>query len=226
MIDNVVISLGGSLINPGPIDIDYLKRFSEIMRKYTGRAIVICGGGSVCREYNRAAESILEKRPTSDDLDWMGIRTTHVNAELVRIILGDRAYARTLTEPEYINTQQILVGGGYRPGNSSDEPAIRMAEINRISTVVNLTNIDGVYDKDPRVNDDARHLATMTWDEFFSIVGDGHDPGQHAPFCPVAGKRAKEKGINVVILHGKDLENLDNYLSGKEYKGTEILTKQ
>jgi len=226
MIDKVVISLGGSLINPGPIDIDYLKKFSNIMRDYSGRAIVICGGGSVCREYNQAAESILEKTPDSLNLDWMGIRTTHVNAELVRIILGDKAYARTLTEPEFINTNQILVGGGYQPGNSSDEPAIRMAHINRISTVVNLTNIDGVYDKDPRDNGDATRYSTMSWEEFFNIVGDEHKPGQHTPFCPEAGKLAQDKGISVVILDGKNLDNFKDYLSGKDYIGTEILTKQ
>jgi len=226
MIDNVVISLGGSLINPDSIQTDYLKRFSEIMTNYTGRAIVICGGGSVCREYNKAAKDILGQNPKAEDLDWMGIRTTHVNAELVRIILGERAYARILTEPEYVNTNQILIGGGYRPGNSSDEPAIRMADINKISTVVNLTNIDGVYDKDPGANEDAKHLFSLTWDDFFSIVGKEHSPGQHAPFCPQAGKLAKEKGISVVILDGKDLDNFDNYLNGKEYRGTKILTNK
>ena len=44
----------------------------------------------------------------------------------------------------------------------------------------------------------------------------------NAPFDPVASKLSQEIKLKVAIMNGKDLENIGNYLDGKEFKGTII----
>ena len=53
------------------------------------------------------------------------------------------------------------------------------------------------------------------------MVGDKWDPGLHAPFDPVASKHAQKEKMKVVIM-GKNLKNLDNFLNGKRFKGTVV----
>ena len=84
----IVLSLGGSLMVPDQIDIAFLRQFrtllrGEIRRGY--RFMIFTGGGKVCRTYQDAARKL--GRPTAEDLDWIGIRTTHLNGELLRVVL-------------------------------------------------------------------------------------------------------------------------------------------
>ena len=54
MTEIVVISLGGSVINPGVIDKDFLNDFTSLIKeevKLGRKFIIVCGGGSVSREY-------------------------------------------------------------------------------------------------------------------------------------------------------------------------------
>ena len=51
--ETIVISLGGSLVAPGDIDIGFLKNFKHVLLKYLGnnKFFVLVGGGKVCRVY-------------------------------------------------------------------------------------------------------------------------------------------------------------------------------
>lgn len=223
--ETVVFSLGGSLIVPEQIDVDFLKKIKALMLDFISdgrRAVLICGGGKLCRVYNDAAKQIVE--PKHDDLDWMGIAMTRVNAELVRTIFEDDAYEFIIKDPtkEIVTDKQIIVGGGYTPGNSSDKVAVMVAEKLGAKTVINMTNIDKVYSADPKEDPDATPLDSVSWDEFLGIIGEEWIPGKNVPFDPVASKLARDSGIEVIILNGKNLENLNSFLSGKEFVGTRI----
>ena len=49
----IVLSLGGSLIIPGEINLEYLKDFKRVILKNKDKYkfIIICGGGSIARKY-------------------------------------------------------------------------------------------------------------------------------------------------------------------------------
>ncbi|MDX8400245.1 MAG: hypothetical protein R8K20_08345, partial [Gallionellaceae bacterium] len=83
-----VISLGGSIIVPnGSIDVGYLKKFKKFIESRVKKGdsfVIITGGGGVAREYQRAARSVTDL--TRDDLDWLGIHATRINAHLLRTI--------------------------------------------------------------------------------------------------------------------------------------------
>ena len=44
----------------------------------------------------------------------------------------------------------------------------------------------------------------------------------NAPFDPIAAKNSQELGLTTVIVNGKNLENLQNYMDGKEFVGTVV----
>ena len=115
-----------------------------------------------------------------------------------------------------------MAAAGWRPGFSTDYDAIILAKYMNIKQVINLSNIDFVYDKDPKKFPDAKKIEKISWKDFRKIVGDKWDPGMNAPFDPIASKIAQEENIEVAIMNGKDLTNLENYLNGKEFKGTVI----
>lgn len=221
-----IVSLGGSLIYPEDgIDTQFLKEFKELILSFVEegeRFIIICGGGAICRHYQSAAQEIGPL--TSDDIDWLGIHSTHLNAQLVRTIFGEHAHLKLVThytEEEPIS-EPIAVGAGWKPGHSTDFDAVMLAKKYGSNLVINLSNIDQVFDKDPRQFPDAKPIGKISWDEFRKIVGSEWKPGLNTPFDPVASKEAHEAGIKVVILNGKNLPNLKNFLEGKGFIGSEI----
>lgn len=221
----VVISLGGSLIVPSEIDIPFLRGFRELIIRKVSEGYsfaLICGGGKICRTYQHSAKQI--SKVFHVDLDWIGIASTRLNAELVRAVFGSYAYEKVVTNPhDTVKTKKkIIVGSGHVPGCSTDKDAVLIAKNIKAETIINLSNIEYVYDKDPRKYNKAKPLARISWKEYKQIVGRKWTPGLNAPFDPVAAKEAEKCNMRVVIMQGSDLKNLENYLDGKRFKGTII----
>ncbi len=154
----------------------------------------------------------------------MGIHATKLNAHLIRTIFRDVAHPYILKHYEIIRKVQepVVVAAGWKPGWSTDYCALLICEDYDVRSVVNLSNISQVYDKDPRKFSDAKPIEKISWPDFRKIVGDEWQPGLNAPFDPIAAKKAEELGVKVVVLHGENFENLENYLAGKPFVGTVI----
>jgi uridylate kinase len=220
-----IISLGGSLINPGEVNAAFLKNFRTLINSQTkkgSRFILITGGGALCRHYQQALKQVAKPSPSS--LDWLGIFSTRLNAQLVRLSFGKLAHPVIVEDPnKKVNfREKILVAGGWMPGRSTDDDAVRLAKIYGAKTVINLSNIDFVYTKDPKKFKDAVKIEKISWKNFRKIVGNKWDPGKNAPFDPTAAKLAQSLNLKVIIANGKNLENLQNLLEGKNFKGTII----
>jgi len=220
-----VISLGGSLINPGQVDAKFLKNFRRIIiaqTKKDNRFILITGGGRLCRDFQSALARII--KPTSVELDLMGIASTWLHADLVRLMFGKLANSNIIKNPnkKVPFHEKILVAGGWRPGRSTDDDAVRLAKAYGANTVINLFDQDYVYDKDPRKFKDAKKIESISWTGFRKIVGSKWDPGKNAPFDPTAARLAQKNRLKVIIANGKNLANLKNILESKKFKGTII----
>lgn len=224
----VIISLGGSLIVPDEIDYEFLKKFKHLIEEQIKKGykfVIITGGGRLSRKYQQAAQHISDL--ADEDRDWIGIHATRMNAQFIRTIFRSRAHHRINTNPHdledfYNFKEDILVAAGWKPGFSTDYDAVLLAKYLDIKKVVNFSNIDYVFDKDPRQFSDARPIEKINWKDFRKIVGNTWIPGMNVPFDPIASKLAQEIKLEVAIMNGKNLENLGNYLEGKEFKGTTI----
>ncbi len=224
----IIISLGGSLIVPNEIDCEFVRNFKQTLASYIEKGykfIIITGGGKTARKYIEACVDVSEV--SDDDKDWLGIHATRMNAHFIRTVFRDFAHPRINANPHdledfYNFKEPVLVASGWRPGFSTDYDAVILAKYMDIDKIVNLSNIDFVYDKDPKKFPDAQKIEEISWADFRKIVGDKWDPGMNAPFDPIASKIAQEENIEVAIMNGKDLENLKNYIDGNKFKGTTI----
>jgi uridylate kinase len=221
--ETIIISLGGSLVAPSDIDIGFLKSFKYSLQKYLGqkRFFILVGGGKIARAYQKA---LLEFGAKSTDRDWMGINVTKLNAEVVKQMFSSEAYPKIITDPnkKVKTSKNIIVGGGYKPGWSTDYVSVLTAKAYGVKTIINLTNIDYVYDRNPSECPDAQPLRDVDWNTFERIVGDKWSPGLSMPFDPRASKMAAGLKLKVIMINGKNLERLEDFLNNKSFIGTII----
>jgi uridylate kinase len=224
----IIISLGGSLIVPEEIDWQFVRKFKALIEKQTRKGnkfIIITGGGKTARKYQEASTRVTKL--TSDDRDWIGIHATRLNAHFVRTIFRKDAHPEINMNPHKIKKflgfpENILVASGWRPGFSTDYDAVVLAKQFKVKKIINLSNIEYVYNKDPRKFKDAQIVKNISWKDFRKIVGNKWDPGMNAPFDPIASKIAEENKIEVIIANGKDLKNVKKIFENKQFKGTVI----
>lgn len=227
----IVISLGGSLIVPRHVDWKFLKKFRELIVseiKKGKRFVIVTGGGYVAREYIQSASKVTQL--TRNDQDWLGIHATRMNAHLIKTIFRNYAHPRINKNPltkediseHFSHGEKIMVAAGWHPGWSTDYVATIHAKRFSAKVLINLSNIQYAYNKDPKKFKDAKKIEEIKWKDFRKIVGNRWDPGMNVPFDPVASKTAQEIGLEVIIAGGKNLANLKNILAGKKFKGTVI----
>jgi len=223
MQQTIIISLGGSIVVPNQVDTKFLKQFKELILDIIkkNKVVIMVGGGKLARNYQDAAKKF---KVDQTNLDWVGTIATRLNAELVRAIFAEYAEEKVCYIPNEkpVFNKKILVAAGYKPGWSTDYDAVLLAAQLQADMVVNMSNIDYVYDKDPKKHRNAKPIKIMSWDDMKKLVGDKWTPGKNAPFDPVACKKAAEIGLKVVILNGTKLKNLKEFLHGGEFKGTII----
>ncbi len=222
--ETVVISLGGSVLAPSSIDTEFLAGFRKLLLPLLkkNRFVIICGGGKTAREYMSAASRVAKL--SDEDLDWLGIHATRLNAQLLRNVFSDVAQKRVIKNPnEKITANEgVIIAAGWKPGRSTDYIAVMLAKKLGAKTVVNITNTDYVYDKDPSKSSDAKPLKSISWKAFIKLIGASKwSPGLNTPFDPVAARAAQKLGLRVAIM-GKSLENLSSFLNRKEFRGTLI----
>lgn len=224
-----ILSLGGSLIVPnGGVDIKFLQKFNQFIRKKVAqgcRFFIVCGGGKITRSYQAAAQAVVGSKISHNDMDWIGIHSTRLNAHLVRTIFKDIAYERIIKHYDMVDKkaiQPVVICSGWRPGWSTDYDAVLLAQDYNIKTVINMSNIDMVYDKDPSRFKNAKPVKKINWDNLIKLVGKKWVPGLNRPFDPIASQLAKSIDLKVIICNGRNLKNLDNILEEKEFVGTII----
>ncbi len=224
----IIISVGGSLVVPnGGIDTNFLTKLNQFIRKEVKkgkRFFLVIGGGNTTRHYQDAGRSV-RGMMTKEDLDWIGIHATRLNAHLVRTIFKDIAHPRIIENYDHklVNWQEpVVVGAGWKPGWSTDYDAVILAQDYKGKIIINLSNTYFVYNKDPNKFKDAIKLKNLTWQDMEKIVGSKWTPGLNKPFDPVATQLAKKLNLTVIVTNGKDFENLANIIEGRDFKGTLI----
>lgn len=223
-----VISVGGSIVVPDGVDTDFVSRFvaairTRLEREPDWKLGLVIGGGSTARVYQTAARAIRADAPV-DILDDIGIAATRVNAQIVRLAFGELCSDPVFTDPTAVRaiSSRVVVGGGWKPGFSTDNVSVRLAETLGAPTLINLSNIRQIYTADPKLDPAAEPLEQISWEELRRIVGEEWVPGKNTPFDPVATRRAAELGMTVIAADGRDLANLEALLDGRPFVGTTI----
>lgn len=223
-----ILSIGGSLVVPPEgIDTTFLQSLRKLLLgeiKKGKKFAVVVGGGSTCRAYQKATGAV--RKLSHEEMDWIGIYATRLNARLLHAVLGDLAHPSIFESPHDMpkkSSHTLLVGSGWKPGWSTDYVAVCVAKRLGARRVLNLSNIDYVYTSDPRKDSQAQALPQMTWKEYQVLIGNTWTPGMNAPFDPVASRLAAKEKMEVMIINGKNIANLRACLAQKKCTGTRIL---
>lgn len=225
----IVISLGGSLIVPEEIDIEFLKSFKTLILEHVAKGkkfVIDTGGGRTCRKYQNAAKEIVQA--SNEDLDWIGLTVNNVNAQLVRVIFGKDACKKVFYDlkekelHEKIAEYPIVIGGALEPGHSSDMDAVLAAKTVGAKKIINLSNTDYAYDKDPKKYSDAKKLENISWSEYRALIPKEWTSGLNTPFDPAASALAEKEGMIVMTMNGRLIDNLNKCLNGEKFLGTII----
>lgn len=230
----VALSLGGSLLtgkNNDPyvkLDPAKYKEYAEVIKRLHMEGhelMVVCGGGKPARYFIDIAKTY---GASTDVLDYLGIKSSHINALIFMAALGDIAEQPTVYETPTLGFDKrhkgkVWIGGGHKPGVSTDYRAVQFAEAMDADLIINATDIDGVYTKNPKVHDDAEKLSKLTFSELEKIIVENTNqaPGEYGLFDLAAVKLSKKLGKPVIIIDGRDPEEIFRAVNGT-HRGSTI----
>lgn len=223
----IIVALGGSIIIPskGELNILFLKKFRKFILEFVRNGyqfVIITGGGATARSYQRASRKIA--RLSFEDMDWLGIHATRINAHLLRTIFREAAYPTILDSPykPFKTKKPIIIASGWRPGWSTDYIAILLAKRFNSKQIIDAGNIPFVFTKDHNKYKNAKPIKQTTWRNYQNLIGRRWAPGMPSPIDPIAAKEARRSGIDAIVIDGRDLKNFKKVLLGKPYRGTFI----
>jgi uridylate kinase len=227
-----VVKLSGSLFS-SPLFGEVTKTIQKALTAQKElMLILIAGGGATARKYIEAGSQLGLDQATLDEL---GIESSRLNASLLvealqpfvfREIPKDLAgLIELFVKMEIVADKRIVICGGLHPGQSTNAVAALTAEKTKASLLVNATDVDGVYNKDPARFKDAMKLETVTPWKLSEILGnESVQAGTYDLMDPVALKLISRSKIPTRIIKC-DSSSLSKVLRG-ERDGTEIVFVQ
>lgn len=220
MEDVIVMSVGGSVIVPDKVHHKFLKELKEIVAKDKRKFVIVTGGGKTARDYIEALrlEGISEYKQ-----NIVGIASTRLNATLLAEFFAkyNLEIPRSIADvKKLLKHHKVVLTGGFRAGTTSDGTAAAIAEAVGSKLFINMTNVPGLYTKDPK-KPGARLIPSITYDKFNKFFNKIEEkPGMHFVLDRLAAKTCQRSKITVVILKG--IKNLKMCLEDKRFTGTVV----
>ena len=224
----LVLKLGGSILHPklGTINTPLLESLKSLLIDYIQQTsqpvFLILGGGAVNKIYT---DHLIGRSDIPDsDRDWLGIYTIRLNALFVRTFFHDYVYEHICNAPSDIPDKvlpQIYICGAEKPGHSGNYDAVEFAQHIQADTLINISNIDYVFDGDPRSSPHAKPWASVTWDDYIHIIPKEWTPRASYPFDPISSRLARDLGLQVWFLSGENISEIAQILeTNTTTKGT------
>ena len=223
-----IIALGGSLLYGDNHVKTWLGQLRQTIVHFegNGRKIgLVIGGGKPAREGIQLVEHLISDR---SKLDEIGIAATRLNATVLQNMLAEIGCnvanvipTTTGQAAELFETFDIVVMGGTKPGHTTDAVSVAFARDAGAAHVIIATNVSHVYTADPRTNDDAEPIETLTLTELQNITGkEALGPGQSAAVDPIAVNWGIECGLKIGVLDGRDIRRIEDAVEGRPFEGT------
>ena len=183
------------------------------------RLAIVSGGGATARRYIKIAR---ELGVNEAHLDLLGIWASRLNAYLLTFILSDISYMKVPENVEEFiekwESGKVVITGGFQPGQSTATVAALVSEAINADYLVLATNVDGVYDKDPRYYSDAKLLPKLDTLTLRKVLESSQSvkAGTYELLDPLAIKIIERSKIKVVVMNYKRLEKVLDIVKGKE----------
>ena len=218
---DIVIKVGGSILYDHLLNINFdlfkrLRQWYIENKKDYDHIVFVTGGGRLSRDMeSKVAESIKEV----DGIHNIAMSVTQTNATILASYLQDRNIfvPKTLGNAyEFLHSDEkgYMVSGGLKVGWSTDMDAAVFADALALDRVHKISNIDYIYDKDPKEFFDAKPIKDMTWKAYFKMFSilpnEEHVPNSHMPVDAKCSLFCEKKDISFHVTGGKLLYESDN----------------
>lgn len=208
--DKEVVLVSSGAIGVGRIKIGMTHRPETVIEKQAAAAIGQCElmniYGKFFLEYGYHVAQVLLTRDVldSDIREKNAVNTFNTILSLGAIPI--------VNENDTISTEQIEFG-------DNDTLSATVAVITKSDLLIILSDIDGLYDGDPRTCKDAkliRHVEKID-DEIYKMAGCAGEMGTGGMQTKIkAAQIANENGIDMVIANGENPEIIYNITDGEE----------
>lgn len=177
----VLLKLSGEAFGSagGVIDWDHVERIAEGVQQAANRGVelgIVVGGGNIWRgkraaqqgmdrataDYAGMVATVLNALCLQDALETIGLETRVQTAIEMREIAEPFIRRRAIRHLEKGRTVIFAAGTG-NPFFTTDTAAVLRAVEIGAGAILKATNVDGVYDKDPRQHADAAHMPRVTY---------------------------------------------------------------
>lgn len=220
--NKVILKISGEALKDGnnPVSsnsLEIILNTIKILRKREQLIGIVIGGGN----FFRGREHSDMNKVTADTIGMLG---TVMNALYLKDYLEHNNVKCIVTTPfdfpnlldNYDNNEindamfqgkVVIFGGGVgKSGYSTDSGVILARDILYADTIIKMTNVDGVYNSDPKINSNAIKYDKITYQEVLDKdlkVMDRY-----------AIEKCMEKKTKILVINFKKYEDLEKYFDG------------
>ncbi len=221
--DRVVIKLSGKVFSGE--DGKDIKKYASMLAELAGKVqpVVVAGGGRIARHYISIARGFgLDEA----SLDIIGIQVSRLNAKLLIAALGSKAHPAVPEDLEQVTdaaaSGKIVVAGGLHPGQSTNATSALIAEKVGAARFVNATDVNGIYDSDPRTNKKAKLFREITTRQCREILGGESSMAGGYDLMDIVALKVIERSKIPTLVLKSDPATIKNAILKNKAAGTKI----
>jgi len=219
----IVLKLGGSILFEGlNLKRRILEYWTEKIHELSeslDKVVVVIGGGSPARLYIGWGRNL---RLSEHTCDVLGILASRINAflmaEYMRKKLQSLKVASKIPYSIYeliplLDLYDVVLCGGFIPGQSTMGVAAEVAEAISSKYLLVATDVDGVYDKDPKKYPDAKRVEKEGIGRVIRrFVEYEYSAGTYKLFDVQSLKVIQRARIWVIVFNGLDIGKSDRII--------------
>lgn len=220
----LVIKLSGSVFNFKTTS-KSLKEYAQVLLDIQTKVqpVVVSGGGIIARHYVNLARSL---GSDESSLDEMGIEISRLNAMLLSAALGDYVYPVIPSNLEEISiacqSGKIIISGGLHPGQSTNATAALICEKIKADRFLNATDVDGIYDSDPKKNKKAKMFKEITIKKCLDLLNNESTQAGNYELMDIVAMKVIERSKIPTYVIKSDPKIIRNLIMKNRQTGTKI----
>lgn len=221
----LVIKLSGSIFNFKTTS-KSLKEYAQVLLDIQTKVqpVVVSGGGIIARHYVSLARSL---GSDESSLDEMGIEISRLNAMLLSAALGDYVYPVIPSNLEEISiacqSGKIIISGGLHPGQSTNATAALICEKIKADRFLNATDVDGIYDSDPKKNKKAKMFKEITIKKCLDLLNNESTQAGNYELMDIVAMKVIERSKIPTYVIKSDPKVIRSLIMKNRQTGTKII---
>ena len=211
--DRVIIKISGEALkddlnNVSKQKLEVVLKIVQKLQKLNKKVAIVIGGGNFFRGREHQDMDPIRR-------DTIGMLGTIMNALYITdYLINNHINCLCSTPfnfpnliPNYEDNVIVFGGGVGLSGYSTDSGVILATKKIDANLIIKITNVDGVYDSDPKINKNAHMYNHLTYNEVIQ--------NDYQIMDIYAIKECQERKIKILVMNFKNYERIEDVLDNK-----------